>query len=256
MSAYTKGSLIFRPPAFSSADTGGYGIRVLSRMEDRSALIAVRRAAFERAGRLAEHAPASAATDAFDDAAQTLHIAAFKGAQTCGAMRVTFKGWTDPISVLPCAAHFVAIRSAGLRKLSIAEFSHLVTDPVLNEQAGAVVHAALLRAALLAAQAARSAMIVTATAADRAAFYGKLLRFHPIGAPARYPPGAGNFTLTGGSMVGAAGRGIARHAFFITAEDEIASMRVQLSRCLDIAADMRTPLVTSVPERSRLHQEQ
>lgn len=254
MSAYTKGSLIFRPPAFSSASPGGYGLRVLSRLEDRSALIAVRRAAFERAGRLAEHAPLSAAEDPFDDAAPTLHLSAFKGAQTLGAMRVTFKGWTDPITVLPCAAHFAAIRSAGLRKLAIAEFSHLVTDPYLSEQTGAVVHAALLRASLLAAQAARSAMIVTATASDRAAFYGKLLRFHPIGTPACYPPGHDSFTLTGGSMVGAAGRGIARHAFFITAEDEIASMRVQLLRCLEMESDTGAP--ASAPERSRLHQEQ
>lgn len=157
-------------------------------------------------------------------------------------MRVTLKGWTEAVSILPCAAHFPAIRSAGLRKLSIAEMSHLVTDPRLGDTASAVIHAALLRAALLAAQAARIAMLVTATSAERALCYARLLRFHSIGTPAPYPPGDAPLTLTGGSMVGAAGRGIARHAFFVTAEEEIASMQSQLARYRDIAGTTR-PLI-------------
>jgi hypothetical protein len=219
--------LVFKPPAFSGARACSYSLGVLGRHDDLSALLTLRKRAFLRAGRLS--AQASTAEDAWDVAAQTLHVIATQHEALRGAVRVTFKNWTDPVTVLPCAAHFPAIRSAGLRKLSIAEMSHLVTQPELSEAAGAVIHAALLRSALLAAHAARIAMIVTATTADRAAFYAQVLRFHPIGTPAPYPPGDVPFTLTDGSMVGAAGRGIARHSFFGISEEEVSSMRFQLA---------------------------
>jgi hypothetical protein len=200
-------------------------------------LLALRRAAFETYGRLASGA---AVEDTYDEAVQTLHIGAFRGSIVRGAMRVTFKSWTDPVTVLPCAAHFPAIRSAGLRKLSIAELSYLVTDPAAAEAVGAAIHATLLRAGVLAAQAAGTAMLVTATTAERAAFYGQLLRFHPIGAPALYPPGTEALTLTGGSMVGGAGRSISRHPFFDMAAEEVDSMRTQILRCLR-AAPLHVP---------------
>ena len=237
MSAPVPTSLVFTPPAVAR-EFGETTLRVVSAREDRAQLIAVRHAAFRQAGRLE---PKAGVEDSCDDADHTVHVGAFKGATAHGAMRVTMKSWTDPISVLPCAAHFPAICSAGLRKLSIMEMSHLATDPRLGEQAGAAIHAALVRAALLAAQAARIAMLVTAAPAGRAAYYGQLLRFHPIGTPAPYPPGSELFTLTGGSMVGAAGRSIARHSFFVTAEHEIASMRSELLRCLSIAPNTRQP---------------
>ena len=225
-------SLIFKPQACLSTEAFPYELRVMSRPEDRAGLLRLRLAALRSDGRVDQN-DVSVVNDAVDDAAQTVHVAAVTGGATAGALRMTFKSWTDQVTVLPCAAYFPAIRSAGLRKLSIAEMSHLVVDPALAESAGAVLHAALLRAALIAAQAARIAMLVTAAVPERAAFYGELLRFHPIGAPAVYPPGSMALTLTGGSMVGtASGRGIERHAFFKTSEEEIASMRTQLFRCL------------------------
>lgn len=45
-------------------------------------------------------------------------------------------------------------------------------------------------------------------------------------------------------MVGAAGRGIARHAFFVTAEEEVASMRAHLVRCLGYTSGTRAPAAT------------
>ncbi len=226
-SATSHDTLVFKPPTFSGARAGAYRLGVMGRHDDLSALLALRKRAFLRAGRLS--AQGSSAEDAWDAATQTLHVIATQDDALRGAVRVTFKNWTDPVTVLPCAAHFPAIRSAGLRKLSIAEMSHLVTHPELSETAGAVIHAVLLRAALLAAYAARIAMLVTATTAERAAFYAQVLRFHPIGTPAPYPPGNVPFTLTGGSMVGAAGRGIARHSFFGISEEEVSSMRFQLA---------------------------
>lgn len=240
MLVQSQDTLVFTPPEFIGGVAAAYRMRVLGRHEDRSSLLDLRRAAFQRAGRLSKRGVAAYIEDPCDSAAQTLHVVALHDEALWGAMRVTLKGWTDAVTVLPCAAYFPAIRSAGLRKLSIAEMSHLVTDPQLGETAGAIIHAALLRAALLAAQAARIAMLVTATTAERAAFYGRLLRFHPIGAPTPYPPGNVPSILTGGSMVGAAGRGIARHAFFVTAEDEVASMKSQITRCLGTTPAGRT----------------
>ena len=247
MSVQSEDALVFKPPEFTGAASCAYRLRVLDQHEDRSAVLKLRKVAFQRAGRLPANGSSTIAQDACDAASQTLHVVALQDAALRGAMRVTFKSWTEAVTVLPCAAHFPAIRAAGLRKLSIAEMSHLVTHPELSDTAGAVIHAALLRSALLAAQAARIAMLVTATTAARAAFYGQLLRFHPIGTPALYPPGDLPLTLTGGSMVGAAGRSIARHTFFVTAEEEVASMRAHLAHCLGYAGSTRPPVSEDAP---------
>lgn len=216
----------------SGAAAFPYELRVFSHSDEPESVFRLRHATYLHEGALDEPG-GGLFTDAADRCEQTVHLAAFH-AQNCKcAVRMTIKGWTDPIRVLPCAQHYPAIQSAGLRKLSIAELSHIVVDPAVTSPAHrTVLYSAMLRAGLLAVQSARIAMLVAAAKPEWLQLYTRMLRFHQIGVPARYPPSKVDLTLVGGNMVGAGRREVERNAFFKTSPPEIASMREALLRCL------------------------
>jgi hypothetical protein len=184
-----------------------------------------------------------------DSKPHSVHMAAYRDQACVAAVRMTIKNWNDAISTLPCAAVYGSLQSQGLRKLSIAELSHLVIDPrVAGAEQRTLLYSAMVRAGLLAVHAARIAMIVIAVQPEWMTLFTRILKFHTLGAPQQYPPSNVPMTLVGANMIGAGRREMERHAFFSVSEPEIVSMRAALLRCLGDTPQMH---VLTQPVESR-----
>jgi len=182
---------------------------------------------------LAGESAAGKYVDAADSNPNSVHMAAYHDGTCAAAVRMTIKNWNDAVGTLPAAAIYASLQSQGLRKLSIAELSHLVIDPrVVGGERRTLLYSAMVRAGLLAVHAARIAMIVIAVQPEWLALFTRILKFHTLGAPQHYPPATAAMTLVGANMIGAGRREMERHAFFNLSEPEIASMRAALLRCL------------------------
>lgn len=172
--------------------------------------------------------------DAFDDFATTVQIGAYDGDRLVGAMRLCFSRPWDSLAALPCAAYYPALnaikRSGGASLMEVSRFS---IDPGIdNTSYRTTLYASLVRAGLMAAQAADVSMILVATRPDFVRFYRYMLGFELIGAPAVYPPGDFKISLLGGTLAQAQMRQRLQNKFFRITEDEIASMRRALAPIL------------------------
>ena len=228
---FTPGEIGKEQPSFP------YELRVISVSEKPCGIFRLRHAYYCHEGWIASDSSKDYC-DACDASSNTVHLAAFRGKACVGATRLSIKSWTDSISVLPCASSYPALRSAGLRKLSIAELSHLVVDPGVGDSAQrAALMGVLVRGCLLAVQATRVAMLVSAARPEWLPFYKTMLSFHIIDGPATYPPAPMALTLVGGNMIDAGRRATKRSPFFKTLPTEVSSMHAALSRCLVASAN-------------------
>lgn len=227
-------SIVFAPSQLAEGlEAFPFDLRVLAHTDDCTDVFKLRHVAYVRDGLIPANRAGSVSDDG-DRAAEAVQVAAYHDGRCVGSFRMTFKGWTDPVSVLPCAPHYPALQSAGLRKLSMAEISAMIIDPALtNRTHRTALYGALVRAGLIAGQVAHTAMLLVTARPEWVRFYTHLLRFHVIGAPARYPPANVELTLLGGNLAGAGARHIARSRFFHASPAEFASMRSALARALN-----------------------
>ncbi|MGL4395598.1 MAG: N-acyl amino acid synthase FeeM domain-containing protein [Hyphomicrobium sp.] len=165
--------------------------------------------------------------DRVDDLSTTVHIGAYDGDKLIGCLRLCFSKPGDPLSTLPCAAHYPELKavkqsSAG----ALMEVSRFAIDPAIsNTSYRTTLYAALVRVALIAAEASAVHTILVATRPEWVRFYQYMLGFSPIAEPALYPPGTLKIALLGGSLAQARLRQRMQNAFFKITADDIASMR-------------------------------
>lgn len=170
--------------------------------------------------------------DAFDDLPTTVTIGAYDGDRLVGTMRLCLSRPWEDLSTLPCAAHYPALadvkRKAGG---ALMEVSRLSIDPGLaNTSYRTTLYATLVRASLLAAEAAGVTTILIAMRPQLVRFYQYMLGFDIVGEPAFYPPGNFKIWLLAGSIGQARTRQRLQNAFFRITPDEIESFRAQLAR--------------------------
>lgn len=165
--------------------------------------------------------------DEFDDLQTTVLMGAYDGDKLVGAMRLCFSRPWDALATIPCAPYYPdLLQIKRTARGSLMEVSRFSIEPDLsNTSYRTTLYASLVRASLMAAQAANVAMILIATRPDWVRFYKYMLGFELIGQPALYPPGDVKIALLGGSLAQAEMRQRLQNKFFRIAPDEILSMR-------------------------------
>ncbi len=164
-------------------------------------------------------------------------------------MRISFSRPSQGLSGLPCAAYYPELKE--IRRHTggvLVEISRMAIDPdITNTSYRTTLYAALVRAAFMAAQAAKVSMIFIATRPDWVRFYEYMLGFKRIGSPALYPPGDEPITLLGGTFAVAQKRQLAQNAFFRITPHEVASMHAAIAPAL--AADLAPAAESEERER-------
>lgn len=208
-------------------------LELLSARNDLAAIFHLRYRAYRHDG----HIPADAREqfrDRNDDVPSTVHVGAFADNVCVGAVRISFAGAGAEGGCLPCAPYYpeVAMLLAEPKR-RLVEFSRLAVDPAItNVSYKTTIYAALVRAAMMAAEATSTTDILVATKPTRVKFYEVLLGFARLGRPAKYPPGDLDITLLRLPMERARKTQKLQNRFFSIADGELASMRRSLARVL------------------------
>lgn len=171
-------------------------------------------------------------SDAFDDMVSTVAIGAYDGDRLVASMRLCFSRPGEDLSSLPCAAYYPALKDLKRQASgALMEVSRLSLDPeITNTSYRTTLYATLVRAGLLAAEAAGVSHILIAMQPSSVRFYKYMLGFEVVGEPACYPPGDMKIWLLSGSISQARLRQRMQNAFFRITSEEIQSFRQQLTR--------------------------
>lgn len=236
--------ITFRPrqiATFSPTQKFPFEIRLLDSDRDRRDIFALRYRAYRSADHISDIASGEY-QDAHDALSSSVILAAYDQHVCTGALRLSFSMPWQPLSTLACAPYYPEVaRLKGDAAGALVEMSRLAIEPSLtNTSYRTTLYASLVRAAFLAAEAARVSTILVATKPEWVRFYEYMLGFKRIGEPAFYPPGDLPIALLAGSLELARKRQRAQNAFFKVAMDEIASMRSAIAPAL---APLEQPLV-------------
>ncbi len=219
----------------AGSDQAPFEMRIVKHAAGRREIYALRQRAYQEFMTANDAARSAEFSDSFDDLATTVQIGAYDGERLAGAMRLCFSRPWDSLETLPCAAHYPALlalkRGASGSLMEVSRFS--IEPDIANTSYRTTLYGSLVRASLMAAEAAGVAKILIATRPDSVKFYKYMLGFELIGEPALYPPGDVKIALLGGSMSKARARQRLQNKFFRITEDEIASMRRALSPILN-----------------------
>lgn len=219
----------------AGSDQAPFEMRIVKHAAGRREIYALRQRAYQEFMTAGEPAAGAGFNDAFDDLATTVQIGAYDGDRLAGAMRLCFSQPWDSLTTLPCAAHYPALlpvkRNATGSLMEVSRFS--IEPDISNTSYRTTLYGSLVRASLMAAEAAGVSKILIATRPDGVKFYRYMLGFELIGEPALYPPGDVKIALLGGSISKARVRQRLQNKFFRITDDEIASMRRALSALLN-----------------------
>lgn len=212
-----------------------FEMRIVTRLADLHDVFALRLDAYREFISPAPPASQTEYRDAFDDELTTIQMGAYDDGRLVGAMRLCFSRSFDNLSTLPCAAHYPALLAVKrAAKGSLMEVSRFSIDPnISNTSYRTTLYGSLVRASLMAAEAANVSKILIATRPESVRFYTYMLGFELIGKPALYPPGDVKIVLLGGSLAQAQTRQRLQNKFFRITPDEISSLRRALSSTLD-----------------------
>ena len=233
-----ENSVTFVPKQIVSlpgAKQSPFDVRLITTKEERHAVFVLRRRAYAEYIEQDASPPDGEYRDAFDDLATTILLGAFDEGRLVGAMRLCFSGVWDCLSTLPCAEYYPALvpikRAAAGSLMEVSRFS--IDPDISNTSYRTTLYASLVRASLMAAEAADVARILIGTQPEWVRFYKYMLGFDLIGEPAIYPPGDIRIALLGGSLAQARLRQRLQNKFFRISDDEIESMRRILGPVLD-----------------------
>lgn len=219
----------------AGSEQAPFEMRIVKNAAARRDIYALRQRAYQEFMTASDTAAAAGFSDPFDDLATTVLIGAYDGDRLAGSMRLCFSRPWDNIATLPCAAHYPALlavkRTAAGSLMEVSRFS--IEPGISNTSYRTTLYGSLVRASLMAAEAADVAKILIATRPDGVKFYTYMLGFELIGEPALYPPGDVKIALLGGSMSKARARQRLQNKFFRISDEEIAVMRRALSPILN-----------------------
>ncbi len=206
-----------------------FDVHVATVNDDRNEAFRLRYRAYDAAGFPPDDASGSF-TDAADTLATTIVVTAYDAARCVGTLRVCFSQPWQPVTTLPCANYYPAIKAIkATAGGALVEVGRLAIDPdITNTSYRTTLYAALVRAAFIAAQAGNASHILVTTRPAGVPFYKAMLGFNTVGEPAMYPPGDLPVTLLAGTIGDAGMKQRAQNAFFRITLDEIASMRSSL----------------------------
>jgi hypothetical protein len=223
--------IAFRPRRVTSLpgqsrEAGAFEIRRLSRANDISEALQLRRRAYAEQGYL-PNVPDAEYRDVFDELPSTAIFGSYDDGRLVGTMRMCFSMPEGDLSNLPCAPYYPALGALRLAAPNgLVEVCRLGIEPSIgNTSYRATLYGFMVRSAFAAARAADVSTIVVATRPDWVPYYKHLLRFAEVGEPALYPPGGIPITLLAGHIDEAAARARMRNRFFHTSEEDIALMR-------------------------------
>jgi N-acyl-L-homoserine lactone synthetase len=214
-------------------DVKSFELRVLNGEAEVRDAVVLRHRAYAALGYELEDSSGECA-DRFDELSTTVLFGAHDHGRLVGAMRLCFSHPWHPISTLPCASHYPALKDVKREQSGgLVEISRLSIEPdISNTSYRTTLYAFMVRAAFTAAQAASVSMILIAAKPDSVRFYQYMLGFEPIGMPAPYPPADFKITLLGGSLELARTRQRLRNCFFKTTDEEVASMKHAIAPAL------------------------
>ncbi len=210
-------------------------MRIVTTEAGRRALFALRFRAYEEFMTSADPIVNAEYHDQFDDLSTTIQIGAFDDGRLVGGLRLCFTRPGESLATLPCADYYPALqaikRSARSSLVEVSRFS--IEPDISNTSYRTTLYASLVRASLMAAQAAEVSMILVGTRTDWVRFYKYMLGFELIGEPALYPPGDEKIALLGGSLAQAQLRQRMQNKFFRISAEEVESMHRALLPILE-----------------------
>jgi N-acyl-L-homoserine lactone synthetase len=228
-------------PDFSQAGTQAgatastFDVRIITSEVERGRAFALRMQAYKHFWDTPPQLPNAEYRDAYDDQRTTVQMGAYDGDRLVGAMRLCFSPPSDPLSTMPCAEYYPALlpikRSAPSSLMEVSRFS--IDPEISNTSYRTTLYASLVRASLMAAQAADVTMILIATVPEWVRFYKFMLGFELIGEPAVYAPATYKISLLGGTLAQAETRQRLQNKFFRISKEEIAALRQTLAPILE-----------------------
>ena len=212
-----------------------FDLRIVTSDRDRRDVFALRLRAYEQFMPPEQVSSVDEYRDGFDDLPTTLLMGAYDGDKLVGAMRLCFSPPWESLATLPCGPYYPALRQLKrTAKGSLMEVSRFSIHTALsNTSYRTTLYASLVRASLMAAEAADVAKILIGTRPDWVRFYKYMLGFEVIGEPALYPPGDIKIAMLAGSLAQAQARQRMQNAFFRITPAEIASLRRMLRPMLE-----------------------
>jgi N-acyl-L-homoserine lactone synthetase len=212
-----------------------FDMRIVTRDAERSDVFALRLRAYEQFMQPDHVAVADEYSDEFDSLPTTVLMGAYDGEKLVGAMRLCFSPAWETLDTLPCAPYYPALKQLKrTAKSSLMEVSRFSLEPTLsNTSYRTTLYASLVRASLMAAEAAEVSKILIGTRPDWVRFYKYMLGFELIGEPALYPPGDIKIAMLAGSLAQAKARQRMQNAFFRITDAEIISLRRTLRPMLE-----------------------
>ncbi len=173
--------------AMTSRDQARTPVGVRGWQDDKNDIFGVRYLAYFESGHL-DPMSDQLYFDEHDTSPLTLQLAGYNHGSCVGALRVSFTQLHGLSARLPCESHFCEIGDVASYKS--VEISKLAVNPeITNLSFRTTLYATLVRAALIAAEAANCERIVISTKGDWVRFYEAMLGAKVIGTPAFYPPG-------------------------------------------------------------------
>lgn len=186
--------MMFEPPLVLDSNAGDaarnfpIALKLYASGSDRTDINRLRYRAFRTAGWIGENDDATFA-DRYDDLPSTRTIGAFHAGECIGSLRLAFGGAGWPRGTMPCEAEFDGeiLALDPERTQRRVEFSRMAVEPSLDNQSfRTTLYAALIRAGLIAATAARTDIALIAVHRRVSRFYQAMCGFRVIGTSASY----------------------------------------------------------------------
>lgn len=216
------------------SDQESFSLRILRSDEEYRDAGLLRRRAFASLGFELENS-----LDRYDELQSTIVFGAYDGARLVATMRLCFSHPWMPLSTMPCAHYYPALKEVRLSEGGgFVEICRFAIEPTItNTSYRATLYGFMVRGAFTAAQAAGVSRILIAAKPEWLKFYKHMLGFTAIGVPAPYPPGDLQITLLSGTIDLAQTRQKMANRFFKITEEEVANMRVAVASTLAHTSD-------------------
>jgi len=172
----------------ASSGAAPLSLKIFNSVTDKSEIYALRYRAFIEAGLITARKD-GLFCDSYDDLKSSFTLAAFNEAGCVGSFRLTFGGGEDDVDTMPCQSVFAEVgRLEQQGFASLVEFTRMAIAPELtNTSFRTTLYAALIRAGLIVAHAARTDYGLISINPAHVHFYAAMCGFRAIARAENYP---------------------------------------------------------------------
>ena len=227
--------LNFYPAKVLGSDDAGQrakfplALKIFGPRADKQMIYALRYRAFIDTGVITPR-PDRLFSDNYDELASSYSIGAFRNGVCAGSFRLTFGSGTAGSNTMPCQSVFEevgALQADGYT--SLVEFTRMVVAPeITNTSFRATLYAALVRAGLIVAHAARADYGLISVHPGMVRFYASMCGFRSLARSESYPGINAPAVLMGRDFRALDHKRTKQNPFFKIAPAEITSARATL----------------------------